>query len=123
MGTRATIILLPEGSLEFYSIYTHWDGYPSHHGPILLENYTTNEKVWALIQLGGLSELHATADACIAYHRDRGEELHTQVGPDLTEHADQEYAYLFRNGAWHYSDNNGKVWNPLSEYAIVESGN
>lgn len=92
MGTRAFIGYL-EGEDNVKFIYTHWDGYPSHHGPILLENYNTLEKVKELVDLGGISilgpkigrkhkfpecgerTLPQHEDWCLVYHRDRGEDL------------------------------------------------
>ena len=48
MATRSKIAIEDQdGTVR--SIYCHWDGYPSHHGPILLEHYTTQEKVESLI--------------------------------------------------------------------------
>jgi hypothetical protein len=38
-------------------IYLHCDGYPSHCGKMLLENYTTHETVWELLDLGDLEYL------------------------------------------------------------------
>jgi hypothetical protein len=119
MSTNATIIVQRPGTQEFASIYTHWDGYPSHHGKILLEHYDTYEKVVELIQLGGLSELHPTPDACVAFHRDRGEELTIRVGTDLTDHSDFEYAYLFRDGLWFYKTYCTE-WEPLTFEACVD---
>jgi len=58
MGTRATVARENvDGSYD--TIYTHWDGHPSHHAPILLTNYSTPEKVQALLSLGDLSMLEA----------------------------------------------------------------
>ncbi len=56
MSTRANIAILNrDKSVEV--IYTHNDGYPSHHGTILLEHYNTEEKVRELLKLGDLSVL------------------------------------------------------------------
>lgn len=105
MGTRARIAVAnPDGT--FNSIYTHWDGYPSHHGPILLEHYNTVDAVRELIALGDLSSLDTTIETCSAYGRDRGE---TDVGAvtsndidklrQLTQDCGGEYLYLF-DGSW-----------------------
>lgn len=73
MSTRARVgIVRPDGSI--LSIYTHSDGYISHHGPILLEHYDTAQKVLALIKMGDCSCLGETVDDCIFYKRDRGED-------------------------------------------------
>ena len=46
MSTRARIgIVRPNGSI--LSIYTHSDGYISHHGPILLEHYDLHSTGYA----------------------------------------------------------------------------
>ncbi len=57
MSTNARIGLeiLPGERVE--SIYTHWDGYPSHHGTLLLGHWNSREKVRELLALGDLSVL------------------------------------------------------------------
>ena len=58
MGTRSTIgVLNTDGSVT--AVYCHWDGYPEHNGKILMENYTTEEKVRELIGFGSISSLGA----------------------------------------------------------------
>ena len=95
-------------------IYCHWDGYIEHNGLILQMYYDTPEKIEELLELGNLSSLdrkikpegHHTFErpesgVCVAYHRDRGEELEDATGYD-----DQEYNYIFdeRIGAWLVDD-------------------
>ncbi len=100
MGTRSNIgIINRDGSVEM--IYCHWDGYPSNNGKILLENYTNEDKLRALLELGDLSSLgpelgtqhdfdfgmklmggsledqaeyDRLSNMCTAYGRDRGEQ-------------------------------------------------
>jgi len=55
MATRSTISIEENGKIR--SIYCHWDGYPSNNGAILLQHYTTADKVNELIDLGSLSSL------------------------------------------------------------------
>lgn len=56
MSTNSRIAMLQsDGSIK--SIYCHWDGYYGHNGKILLEHYTTDEKVSELIALGSISSL------------------------------------------------------------------
>lgn len=121
MGTRARIGLRTINGVD--SIYTHWDGYPSHHGPILLEHYSERGQVEALIALGDLSSLNAELgqqhpfDAphddpvsgcwCLAYGRDRGEEGCEAVTHSVGDWPDygQEYEYLFSSdGKWMWRD-------------------
>src|SRR4029450_988789 len=54
MATRARVgVRNEDGTVT--SIYTHWDGYPEHHLPILTEAYATEERARALIALGDVS--------------------------------------------------------------------
>ena len=102
MSTRSNIARRNlDGSVEF--IYCHLDGYPVHHGPILLSHYAGNCEMGQLLELGDLSSLGAEIGQkhdfddhkrvcgdpahphyqefkrqCNAYGRDRGE---TGTGP------------------------------------------
>jgi hypothetical protein len=59
MGTRSAIgFVRPDGSC--CTVYCHWDGYPSHHLPILLEHYNTLEKAQKLVEPGSMSSLRTT---------------------------------------------------------------
>lgn len=56
MSTRTRIgIMEPRGAVR--SIYTHWGGAPSEHGPILLTHYASQPQVLDLLELGNLSVL------------------------------------------------------------------
>lgn len=87
MATNSHIgIINTDGSVDI--IYCHWDGYPSHHAPILLNHYNTIDKVQELVQLGDISSLEQNIspntdthsfdkpepNVVVAYHRDRGED-------------------------------------------------
>lgn len=129
MGTRSTISCMnADGTAT--SIYCHWDGYISHHGPILLNHYDTEEKVRALLELGFLSVLGekigkkhvfdaAPEGVCTAYGRDRGEaDCAAYTGP--VERIDsQEYNYLFKNGKWYVSQTL-KNWKLLTVKTVAE---
>jgi hypothetical protein len=119
MGTRSRIGMMNEdGSIT--SVYCHWDGYPSHNGVILLENYQDPEKIKMLISLGDLSSLekklipegnvvHSFEDpadgVCVFYGRDR-KENGTSCGvsanmKEFIEMADWcDYCYIFEAGVW-----------------------
>ena len=79
MGTRSAIgYQLPSGRIR--AVYCHWDGYPKHQVPILIEHYNSLEKVKALIKPGSMSSLrtdHTWADSEVRdpqplYHWERG---------------------------------------------------
>ena len=128
MSTRSTIsIQTPKGNIR--SIYCHYDGYLSHVGALLHTYYNTDEKVNALIDLGSLSSLcekltpdptspHSfdapQEDVTIAYHRDRGEELHIDRPVSIHSIDSQEYNYIFKDGAWHYWTNTVSNIQPLT---------
>lgn len=119
MSTRSRIgIVKEDGTIE--SIYCHWDGYPSHNGRILLENYTDRSKVLELIGLGDLSSLgesvhpapshtHTFNDpqdkVCVFYKRDRSEKkcdsIISESVDDLMTSADWcDYVYVFEGDRW-----------------------
>jgi hypothetical protein len=119
MATRSNIAYkTAEGKIR--SIYCHWDGYPEHNGEMLRRHYTTTEKVAALIELGSLSSLRPELgeqqdfdnrdtqkeDWCLAYHRDRGEELHISEYDDIPSWIEdmEEYAYLWNGQDWLVND-------------------
>jgi hypothetical protein len=88
MSTRSMIAKkLPDG--RFRAIYSHWDGYPSHNGRILLEHYSDSAKLDRLLDLGNISVLREEVGEkhdfdmkmlaggekwTTAYGRDRGDE-------------------------------------------------
>jgi hypothetical protein len=124
MSTRSRIgYVEKDGSVV--SIYSHWDGYPSHHGTILLNHYKTLSKVKSLVKLGAISSLgtkvstkkphtfdRPQADVTVAYHRDRGEDFE-QIkynGVDEFVHGDiDEWGYLFKDGKWYVVDGSANV--------------
>lgn len=131
MSTRSYIGI--EGADGVRFIYVHHDGYPSHHGPLLLEHYATQEQAERLLALGDLSKLDRRPDpnpgqrhsyrrpapgVCIAYGRDRGEtgtEAHT--APKMP---DDEWCYLLeRDGAWRHRYKRGP-WRPLTDWRESE---
>lgn len=107
MGTRSRIAARnAEGT--FTSIYVHWDGYPSHHGPILLGYYNSEEKVRELLALGDMSSLNWDIKACregaYASRGDTGVEA--QSSPDieqlcnLTQETGGEWLYVWTGHGW-----------------------
>jgi hypothetical protein len=121
MSTNARIGREIEAGNSVESIYTHWDGYPDHHGQVLLDHYAERAKVAELIALGDLSSLAAEigeahdfdtrhvehGEWCYAYGRDGGEADCEPVihGHDAWPDGGQEYEYLFTmRGEWRYRE-------------------
>jgi hypothetical protein len=136
MATRSRIGIVKEnGTIE--SIYCHWDGYPSHNGRILLENYTDRSKVLELIGLGDLSSLgenvhpdpalpHTFDDpqdkVCVSYKRDRSEKgcdskTHIHL-VNLMSAAGEfcEFIYIFEGDRWIVTEMNLKKTEFLDKY-------
>ena len=72
MGTRSRIAIRNTDN-TYLSVYCHWDGYPSHHGPILQQHYDTEQKVCTLLAGGDFSSLTANV-ADIDYFSNRPDE-------------------------------------------------
>lgn len=54
MATRSAIALQrPDGSLR--AVYCHWDGYPSHHLPVLQKHHNSARAAAGLIRPGDIS--------------------------------------------------------------------
>lgn len=132
MATRSTIAMQqPDGRIM--QIYCHWDGYLDSNGLILQEHYTDQAKILALMMLGSISSLKPEIGQAhdfdarydktdprsswtVAYHRDRGEDLQSNVFKDLEDYTNnsvgEEYNYIFRDGQWYvefYGSYNGTL--------------
>ena len=105
MGTRSLISKETGYKTEVESKYCHWDGYPSHNGVLLDENYNTEDDIDNLLSEEG-------------YISSLGDSIkNTKFNDkDITDfHADEqtlledgnsmgvEYIYLFKNGEWYVS--------------------
>lgn len=118
MSTNARIGIENENG-TVTSIYSHFDGYPSHHAPILIEHYAEPAKLRELIEVGDLSvlapevgekhdfESHTdnpeAKEWSLAYGRDRGEEdVAAKTHPiDGWPDYGQRYEYVLRPNGWH----------------------
>ncbi len=106
MSTSAFIgIVNKNGSVE--SIYTHMDGYPEHHGPILLKHYKTEVKARSLLKLGDLSQLASTLKGCNPHNRE-GSAAKTDSSVKVLLSDAPEWVYLLKNGRWLVYENSGK---------------
>lgn len=126
MGTRSNIIAFSPDTGLWRRIYCHWDGHPSHHGPILLSHYSTQPLVDALMALGGLSCLGGSLgskqnfndpveNTCRAYHRDRGDDLDIKTSHSLqtlwpSRNSWIEFVYIWDGAKWSY----GSLSTPLT---------
>ena len=122
MSTRSVICKETENK-TYVGIYCHFDGYPEGVGKKLLDYYADRKKVEELLQLGDLSSLEKRIapnhneshsfddpidDVCVAYHRDRGEELRPASQIKLKNAAKMfgaEYMYVYMlDGTWYFAN-------------------
>jgi len=99
MSTRSVIAgKFSDGTIK--AVYVHHDGYG--HLPVLEENYSSQEKVEALISRGDLSVLGSSLDACSFYEYDNNS-APTEVD-SFEELKDldwgQEYIYKWDGSSW-----------------------
>lgn len=123
MATRSVIATVTDqGTVK--GVYCHWDGNIEHNGRILVDNYTTEEKVEALISNGSISSLDETVGykhsfderpegQTTFYHRDRGDALviheWDSVNKMTEDMYDCEFFYLFvANEDWYVAKGNDK---------------
>lgn len=98
MSTRSTIALEhADGTVE--QVYCHYDGYISHNGKILLEQYSDPFKLRDLIDCGDMATFGEPFAA-------RGEELIVRRYKNVDEYFDEcqqeEYDYILRtDGKWY----------------------
>lgn len=135
MSTRARIGVMNADN-TVTSIYTHNDGYISHHGPILLNHYGTEAKARELLALGALSRLTGNLgekhnfdtsyaehpDWCCAYSRERAALSSIEDAAfthALNEFPSEEFNYLFRNGKWEVSED-CRIWKDLYLETVTE---
>lgn len=140
MSTRSWIgIQNNDGSIE--SIYCHFDGYVSHNGKILFQNYKDEKQIRKLIALKGLSSLGTDPERKMTFeeYNDRTYKQNQDIKDTCIFHPNDkvfvdksekafyekadfciEYLYLYKNGKWYMRnwamDNEGEYkLNPEAE--------
>ena len=92
MSTRSRIAIKTETG--YRSIYCHWDGYPKGVGKTLMDHWDTTEKIYALMDLGDLSQLGDSLESTEPYSS-RGDYLPAVETKDL-KGLEEEYTYVYR---------------------------
>jgi hypothetical protein len=133
MATRS-IIGIKNADGAFLTVYCHFDGYLTHHGPILEGYYNSEKKVRELLSYGDMSSLemkispdgdnhsydNPEPNVCVFYGRDRGESNMDAVVSvnehELNERVGSWYCYIFDNGEWLFREAGDIVFSPLRNY-------
>jgi hypothetical protein len=128
MATRSRIAIQNESGIV-KSIYCHFDGYLSGVGETLFNHYD-KEKLEKLIELGDISTLGESTEDTVAYHRDRGEDLHSTDYLNIEGlfgkgfNMGEEYIYcLTKEGTWVFRSYDEEVINlkeKLEEHKIID---
>jgi hypothetical protein len=107
MATRSAIgYMRNDGTVR--AVYCHWDGYLSHVGKTLIENYDLIG-VGDLCDLGDISSLGETIEDTEFYGRDRNED-DIEAHEFASEHEfvdwydDSEFFYLIKDDTWYVSE-------------------
>ena len=104
MVTESTIsYTLPDGSIR--QVYAQCDEPIAGMRTIILENYTTQEQVVELVELGDISALGKDIASTVFRERDlneTGKEPHAypSVAAYLQSSRRREYDFLFQDGEW-----------------------
>jgi hypothetical protein len=132
MGTRSVIGVMHGNKAK--TVYCHFDGYLSHNGEILLENYSS-AKANHLVALGDMSTLGTEIEipegqthsfdnplkgVTVFYGRDRGEDgcefRVCQSDAEMFDYySDCEYFYIMKDGVWLVSQGEGTEWKDLAD--------
>lgn len=134
MSTRSIIAILNSDN-TITGIYCHHDGYPDGVGNILVNNYTDENTIHELINLGDISSLreriHPDPDAThnfespqdgvvVAYHRDRNEPLKIHKWDSKEELQTQaydafwaEFLYLWDGKDWLVTWEGNQKWDKV----------
>lgn len=138
MGTRSTIIQRLDNG-KYRSINCKFDGFYSHVGYILLNNYNNYEKLSKLLELGMLHSLEEEVDIpegvihsydnrqvniTIALVRDCDYKDWKSVCPEtkdtLSDSLDESYSYLFFENNWYVEKENlVEIINDLEDCTLL----
>lgn len=101
MSTRSLIAL--DNDSVYTAVYTHYDGYLTCNGRILLESYTDIEKVDALLELGSFPQLLPDVAEIKPYNDYPAQDFDSlQELIDYFMGSDCEYLYMFNGRGWEY---------------------
>ncbi len=126
MSTRSLIGVHNKVDDTVDCVYCHFDGHVDHPtgvGQMLRIHYNTLEKAKEVLELGDLSSLEETVDKCVAYHRDRGDDIEdcksrnirlTEYHKDILYADNYDYLYLLKEDTddgyvkWFYQTENNE---------------
>ena len=100
MGTRSYIFTETQND-NFIGSYSHWDGYPEGVGVRLLNNYTDQDKINEVCNLGGFSTLQDTVVETAEKQYNDQPVAEVNTGRDALEYGDMvDYIYVYEDNNW-----------------------
>jgi hypothetical protein len=125
MATRS--LIAKQTNDGYKAVYCHWDGYPSHNGAVLVENYNTPIMADSLLALGDLSSLDVTLQTTKAYHRDMGRDYEAadfvKTFSELKQFGSEcwaDYIYIYNNELeWDCYNSQGILLNILTDNLLT----
>jgi hypothetical protein len=107
MKTKSIIAYVNQDG-KVHQIYCHFDAEPSHHGPILFENYNSLELAKKLIDNGNIEILSADLDNCISLAEGIYKEKNVANNMfeffNLGKKVEIQYYYIFIDNNWEAYD-------------------
>ena len=105
MGTRSHIIY-EEPTGEVLSMYCHYDGYPSHNGRILFDQYNSPEKAKALVEVGYARNMDSQEGVEVDPERPEEMERHRNLNSYMwsVDEVMIEYIYRYAGDDWWVSE-------------------
>jgi len=105
MGTRSNIIY-EEPTGEVLSMYCHYDGYPSHNGRILFDQYNSAEKAKALVEVGYARNMDSQEGVEVDPERPNEMERHRNLNSFMwsVDTVMIEYIYRYAGDDWWVSE-------------------
>ena len=102
MSTNSRIGILiptdfPDSSIDsarVRSIYCHWDGYPSHMGLVLHQNYGTVDLVNELLDKGDASLIELNGESKHYMHSEGGHKADLMTLDHFTNHYLEQFNYI-----------------------------
>lgn len=120
MATRSIIAKVQnDGTVK--AAYCHWDGYYNHVGKLLVHNYTNDDTIDQLIDLGGFSSLDETVEeTATTQYKDSDMHVHVNSKEELLIPEGlmgAEYTYIRERGFWFMFDHANESYAKLEDLA------
>lgn len=105
--------VIVDAGAPYLQIYVHYDGYPEHMIPTLLNNFNSYDKALALVLAGDASSINEKFGDVVCYAYEDGFESTRPAQQDMPT-LDEEYLYIFKDDKWYIDVPEGYI--PIDKY-------